>query len=74
MVGAYALGVPFARANQSTTGKGVVGAEPFWLDGPMRWAHLAFVERNPGHYDPDFWLSYFKRIHADGALLSAGGW
>lgn len=39
----------------------------------MRWAQLAFVERDPGHYDPDFWLTYFKRIHADGALLSAGG-
>ncbi|MBC3788594.1 alpha-amylase family protein [Spirosoma utsteinense] len=48
-------------------------SEPFWLDGPMRWAQLAFVERDPGHYDPDFWLAYFKRIHADGALLSAGG-
>lgn len=51
---------------------GAVGA-PLWLDGPMRWAQLAFVERDPGHYDPDFWLRYFKRIHADGALLSAGG-
>ncbi|NID10010.1 alpha-amylase family protein [Fibrivirga algicola] len=49
------------------------GAAPYWLDGPMRWAQLAFVERDPGHYDPDFWLNYFKRIHADGALLSAGG-
>ncbi|UFH52082.1 alpha-amylase family protein [Spirosoma sp. KNUC1025] len=47
--------------------------ETYWLDGPMRWAQLAFVERDPGHYDPDFWLAYFKRIHADGALLSAGG-
>lgn len=44
-----------------------------WFDRSMRWAQLAFVENDPGHYDPDFWLSYFKRIHADGALLSAGG-
>ncbi|GAB2600382.1 family 10 glycosylhydrolase [Spirosoma areae] len=73
MGGAYALAGPVALANPSTTGKGVIPAEPFWLDGPMRWAQLAFVERDPGHYDPDFWLSYFKRIHADGALLSAGG-
>lgn len=51
----------------------VAPASDYWLDGPMRWAQLAFVERDPGHYDPDFWLSYFKRIHADGALLSAGG-
>ncbi len=39
----------------------------------MRWAQLAFVESDPGNYDPGFWLSYFKKIHADGVLLSAGG-
>lgn len=39
----------------------------------LRWAQLAFVENDPKHFDPEFWLSYFKRIHADGALLSAGG-
>ena len=43
------------------------------LNDAMRWAQLAFVENDPGHYDPDFWLAYFKRIHAQGALLSAGG-
>src|SRR5262245_3747812 len=48
-------------------------AEPLWYDRSMRWAQLAFVENDPGHYDPDFWLDYFKRIHADGVLLSAGG-
>jgi hypothetical protein len=66
--GAVALSGPAALARPNT-----VAADSFWLDGPMRWAQLAFVERDPGHYDPDFWLSYFKRIHADGALLSAGG-
>lgn len=44
-----------------------------WFSRSMRWAQLAFVERDPESYDPDFWLDYFKRIHADGALLSAGG-
>ncbi|MEX2231996.1 MAG: alpha-amylase family protein [Cyclobacteriaceae bacterium] len=39
----------------------------------MRWAQLAFVESDPGNYDPAFWLNYFKKIHAEGALLSAGG-
>jgi Hypothetical glycosyl hydrolase 6 len=39
----------------------------------MRWAQLAFVENDPLRFDPDFWLAYFQRIHADGALLSAGG-
>lgn len=47
-------------------------AEP-WFGRSMRWAQLAFVDNDPGRCDPDFWLSYFKKIHADGALLSAGG-
>jgi hypothetical protein len=44
-----------------------------WYDRPMRWAQLAFVEDDPGRYNPGFWLDYFKRIHADAACLSAGG-
>jgi len=48
-------------------------AEQTWFNRPMRWAQLTLVENDPGSFDPDFWLSYFKRIHADGATLSAGG-
>src|SRR5581483_7593912 len=44
-----------------------------WYDRPMRWAQLNFVEDDPGHYDLGFWLDYFRRIHADAALLDAGG-
>ncbi len=44
-----------------------------WFDRPMRWAQLTLVENDPGQYDPQFWLNYFKRVHADAACLSAGG-
>ncbi len=44
-----------------------------WYDRPMRWAQLAFVEDDPGNYDPQFWLGYFRKVHADAACLSAGG-
>ena len=44
-----------------------------WFDRPMRWVQLAFVEDDPGRYNPGFWLDYFKRIHADAVCLSAGG-
>ena len=44
-----------------------------WYDRPMRWAQLSFVEDDPGNYDLAFWLDYFQKIHADGALLNAGG-
>ncbi len=39
----------------------------------MRWAQLTLVENDPGRYDPQFWLDYFKRTHSDAACLSAGG-
>lgn len=48
-------------------------AEQPWFDKAMRWAQLAFVESDPGNYDPDFWLDYFRRSRVDGVLLSAGG-
>ena len=47
--------------------------ERSWYNRPMRWAQLAFVEDDPGNYDQQFWLDYFRRVHADAACLSAGG-
>lgn len=47
--------------------------EAGWYERPMRWAQLSFVENDPGNYDLAFWLDYFKKIHADAALLNAGG-
>ena len=66
-VGAYAvLGAPWQAVAEAGN------AEP-WFDRPMRWAQLTLVENDPGRFDPDFWLGYFQRVHADGACLSAGG-
>ena len=44
-----------------------------WFDRPMRWVQLTLVENDPGRFDPNFWLDYFRRLHADAATLSAGG-
>src|SRR5262249_48334719 len=44
-----------------------------WFDRPMRWVQLTLVENDPGQFDPNFWLDYFKRLRADAACLSAGG-
>ena len=49
-----------------------VGTEG-WFDRPMRWVQLTLVENDPGRFDPQFWLDYFRRLHADAATLSAGG-
>jgi hypothetical protein len=44
-----------------------------WFDRPMRWVQLTLVENDPGRFDPQFWLDYFRRVRADAACLSAGG-
>jgi hypothetical protein len=44
-----------------------------WFDRPMRWAQLTLVEDDPGKFDLNFWLDYFRRTHSDAACLSAGG-
>jgi len=31
----------------------------------MRWAQLTLVEDDPGKFDPQFWLDYFKRTRSD---------
>jgi hypothetical protein len=46
---------------------------PSWADKPMRWAQLTLVEDDPGKFDPEFWLDYFRRTHSDAVCLSAGG-
>jgi len=46
---------------------------PSWINKPMRWAQLTLVEDDPGQFDPQFWLDYFKRTNSDAACLSAGG-
>jgi len=67
--GAYAIVAshPVAKAAKSFIDNNT------WFDRPMRWAQLVLVENDPGNFDPDFWLDYFKKVHADAACLSAGG-
>jgi hypothetical protein len=36
-------------------------------------AQLTLVEDDPGKFDLQFWLDYFKHTHSDAVCLSAGG-
>ncbi|PSR57448.1 hypothetical protein AHMF7605_24960 [Adhaeribacter arboris] len=67
------IGGAYAIAGTTTLAHATSPQGTPWFNRSMRWAQLAFVETDPGNYDPDFWLDYFKRLHADGVLLSAGG-
>lgn len=49
------------------------GTDAGWFDRPMRWAQLNLTEDDPAKMDVPFWLDYFRRIHADAAVLTAGG-
>ena len=70
---ASASGALLAAGSLGASGQTTATAGPGWYDRPMRWAQVAFVEDDPGNYDPKFWFDYFRRIHADAACLSAGG-
>jgi putative glycosyl hydrolase-like family 6 (GHL6) protein/glycosyl hydrolase family 42 (putative beta-galactosidase) len=74
---AYAVGFDGAREVEAAAspgnGKKSDASGAGWYDRPMRWAQLSFVEDDPGNYDLAFWLDYFKKVHADAALLDAGG-
>ena len=65
--GAYVATAPSVFENM------IILPDETWFNRPMRWAQLTLVENDPGRFDPDFWLNYFKRVHADGVTLSAGG-
>lgn len=62
-----------AFAMTSPGGAAPLGSDSEWFDRPMRWAQLNLTEDDPAKMDRAFWLDYFRRIHADGACLSAGG-
>lgn len=44
-----------------------------WAKNAMRWFQLAFVEDDPGNFDPKLWLDFFARSRIDTVVLSAGG-
>ena len=74
------LGSCAAAGAVATIGEAGLGAlrlppprVPSWVDRPMRWAQLTLVEDDPGKFDPQFWLDYFRRTHSDAVCLSAGG-
>jgi Hypothetical glycosyl hydrolase 6/Beta-galactosidase trimerisation domain len=74
---AAGTGAAFAQVAPSLLGQAIasVGPEaaPAWASKPMRWSQLTLVEDDPAHYDPLFWLDYYKRTRSDGVCLSAGG-
>jgi hypothetical protein len=76
---AGAAGASVALGEMPRPGPGAAGpaaeapAPPPWVDRPMRWAQLTLVEDDPGKFDPQFWLDYFRRTKSDAVCLSAGG-
>jgi hypothetical protein len=70
-------GAAFAHVTPGLWGQVVspraAATAPAWAARTMRWAQLTLVEDDPSHFDPGFWLDYFKRTRSDGVCLSGGG-
>jgi hypothetical protein len=64
--------IPWCQLNGAEPST-AIPSTPSWVDKPMRWAQLTLVEDDPGKFDPQFWLDYFKRTRSDAVCLSAGG-
>ena len=62
-----------ATPTGSAAAGGAIPPVPSWIDKPMRWAQLTLVEDDPGNFDLDFWLDYFRRTKSDAVCLSGGG-
>src|SRR5512143_666785 len=65
-------GLPWSRL-RAADNESVAPPSPRWVDKPMRWAQLTLVEDDPGKFDLQFWLDYFKRTKSDAVCLSGGG-
>lgn len=65
--------VQLSAALLKSAESGAAANDAGWYSRPMCWAQLSFVESDPGNYDLAFWLDYFKRVHAEAAILNAGG-
>jgi hypothetical protein len=52
---------------------GMPAQAPTWATRPMRWMQLTLVEDDPAHFDPNFWLGYYKQTRTDAVCLSGGG-
>lgn len=51
----------------------VASQAPAALARATRWIQLALVEKDAATFDLEWWLDFFRRVHAGGACISAGG-
>ncbi len=72
-VGAAASLYTFGLSRVAAADAPGIPPAPSWVDRPMRWAQLTFVENDPVDIDVGFWMDYFKRTHSDAVCLSGGG-
>lgn len=47
---------------------------PDWYRSATRWTQLTFVEDDPLHFDPDFWIQTMRETKSNALCLSAGGY
>lgn len=48
-------------------------AEVPWYRRVTRWGQVNITEKDPPHYDIDWWRQYWKRTQTQGVIINAGG-
>ena len=44
-----------------------------WYRRVTRWGQTNITEKDPAHYDIEWWRKYWKRTHTQGVIVNAGG-
>ena len=44
-----------------------------WYRSVTRWGQTNITEKDPAHYDVEWWRKYWKRTQTQGVIVNAGG-
>ena len=63
----------FAFAKNSFTKEVKPVEEIPWYKRVTRWGQTNITEKDPAHYDIEWWRKYWKRTQTQGIIVNAGG-
>jgi hypothetical protein len=63
----------FGLVNEGFATERVSVGEVPWYQRVTRWGQTNITEKDPAHYDIEWWRSHWKRTHTQGVIINAGG-
>jgi len=62
-----------ARATQSPPPAVATAADLPWYRRACRWGQTNISEKDPQHYDVEWWRQHWRKTHVQGVIINAGG-